>query len=337
MNSEQTTKVALVLALIAACDGQRAGESRVDAANPASCGARESMPISLDTGTGVLAGTLEIPAGCGPFPVGIIHAGSGPTDRDGNSDVLPGPNDSLRMLALGLAERGVASLRYDKRGIAASAAAGPTSERDFRFQTYVDDLAHAVNVMAGDRRFRRVVLIGHSEGALIATLAAGGNPAVAALASVAGPGRPAGIVLREQLAAQISGSLLERANQIIAELEAGRQVANVPPSLASVFRPSVQPYLIEWFSHDPARALAGFPRPALIVHGTTDLQVSLTDAQTLAAAKPDARLVIIEGMNHVLKAVSGDSQAQLPSYSDPALPVVPALIEAVAELALAAR
>ena len=96
--------------------------------------------ITLDTPTGAIAGTLLIPSGNGPFALVVIIAGSGPTDRDGNSPLLPGANNSLKLLAEGLADRGVASLRYDKRGVAASAKA-MVSEADLRFNTYADDAA----------------------------------------------------------------------------------------------------------------------------------------------------------------------------------------------------
>jgi hypothetical protein len=66
--------------------------------------------------------------------------------------------------------------------------------------------------------------------------------------------------------------------------------------------------------------------PVLIVQGTTDLQVSLQDAKLLAKARPTARLCIIEGMNHVLKTVSGDKEKQMRSYIDPALPVPSQLV-----------
>ncbi len=74
-------------------------------------------PITLDTLTGTLYGTLEPPQSRSPVPVVLIISGSGPTDRDGNSPMLKGPNNSYKLLAEGLAARGIASVRYDKRGI----------------------------------------------------------------------------------------------------------------------------------------------------------------------------------------------------------------------------
>ncbi len=90
-------------------------------------------PATLTTSTGIIHGTLDLPSGIGPFPVALIIAGSGPTDRDGNSAMLAGKNNSLKMLAQSLAAANIASLRCDKRGIAASAASGP-KEADLRFE-----------------------------------------------------------------------------------------------------------------------------------------------------------------------------------------------------------
>src|SRR5262249_16837736 len=94
----------------------------------------------LSTPTGIIHGTLLMPEGSAKVPVALIIAGSGPTDRDGNSPLLPGKNNSYKMLAEALAAEGIASLRYDKRSIAASRAAG-LKEADLRFDNYVDDAA----------------------------------------------------------------------------------------------------------------------------------------------------------------------------------------------------
>jgi pimeloyl-ACP methyl ester carboxylesterase len=313
------------LLVLSGCGGATA-PATVDAGADGPCTSRGAEDVALDTASGTLAGTLELPAGCGRRAVALIHAGSGPTDRDGNSAGVR--NDSLKLLAEALGERGIASLRYDKRGIGRSAAAGPASERDYHFATLVDDAARWIGWLGADPRFGRVVVIGHSEGSLIGMLAAqrGG---VAGFGSLEGPGRPAGQVLREQLARSAPPSTAAAAEPIIAALEAGREVPSVPRSLSALFRPEVQPYLIEWFAYDPAREIARLSIPALVVQGTTDLQVSTADARLLAAGKPGAELVIIEGMNHVLKAATGDVAAQTPSYTDPAFPVVPAAVEAV--------
>jgi uncharacterized protein len=117
--------------------------------------------------------------------------------------------------------------------------------------------------------------------------------------------------------------------RVLDSLAAGRRVDTVPPLLFALFRPSVQPFLMSMFRQDPQALARAWPAPLLVVQGTTDLQVSMADADRLAAARPDARLLRIEGMNHVLKAVSGDVQAQLPSYRTPT-PIVPEVVDGVA-------
>lgn len=92
----------------------------------------------LETPTGTLRGSLRLPDSPGPHPVALVVAGSGPTDRDGNQPRML--SDAYRQLAQALAAEGIATVRYDKRGIAASRAAGP-AEKDLRFDTYVEDAA----------------------------------------------------------------------------------------------------------------------------------------------------------------------------------------------------
>lgn len=275
-------------------------------------------PIDLDTGHGVLHGSLLLPRSITSVPVVLILAGSGPTDRDGNNPE-GGRNDALKRLAWVLAQNGIASVRYDKRGVAASLAAAP-DERDLSVEGYVADAVAWGQRLELDPRFGPLILLGHSEGALIASLAAV-QLEPAALISIAGSARPIDQVLREQLRDRLPPELVPRSEQLLDSLVAGRTDANVPPALQVIFRPSVQPYLISLFRQQPAAAFARVKVPALIVQGRNDIQVSVQDAQRLKVARPDAELALIEGMNHVLRIVPRDLTQQLASYKDPQRPL----------------
>jgi uncharacterized protein len=285
-------------------------------------------PARLDTGTGMLYGTIETPLAKGPRPVVVIIAGSGPTDRDGNSTLIRGHNDSLKMLAEALAVRGVASLRYDKRGIAESREAG-LKESDLRFEAYVDDAAAWAEFLRRDKRFGTLIVAGHSEGSLIGMLAAR-KISAGRYISIAGAGKPAGPLILDQLRSKVSAELFQQAENAVHELEQGRLLPDPPPALTALFRSSVQPYLISWFKYDPAHEIAALTMPVLIVQGSTDVQASVDDAKLLAKANPSAKLVVIDGMNHVMKMVPGDTAKQIASYGDPALPVAPKLVETIA-------
>ena len=275
-------------------------------------------PISLDTGNGELFGSLLLPKSDTPVPVVLIISGSGPTDRDGNNPE-GGRNDSLKRLAWVLAKHNIASVRYDKRGVAASLAATP-NERNLSVEAYVADAVAWSHKLSADPRLGPLILLGHSEGALIASLAAPQANA-AAVISVAGSARPIDQVLRQQLGNRLPPPLMLRSNELLDSLKAGRPDPNVPPQLQVIFRPSVQPYLISLFRQDPAQAFAALKMPALIIQGSHDIQVSVDDARQLKAAKPDAELALIDGMNHVMRIVPNDVKQQLASYKDPNLPL----------------
>ena len=286
------------------------------------------QPIVLETATGAIHGSLNHPGGGSSVPVALIIAGSGPTDRDGNTAGMPGRNDAYRMLAEALARRGIATVRFDKRGIAASGGAAP-SEAELRFETYVEDAAGWLRMLRQDPRFSTVTVIGHSEGSLVGMLAAR-EAAADAFVSIAGIARRASDILRDQLRSRLPAELSARNERILQALERGETVDTVPPELATLYRPSVQPYVISWFRYLPADEIARLSVPTLVVQGTTDVQVGVAEAEELARRSSSARLEIIEGMNHVLKRVSGGLAEQQPSYFDPALPIVPELVDAVA-------
>ena len=286
-----------------------------------------STDIALPAQPAPLHGTLLTPEA--PTAVAVILPGSGPTDRDGNSPMGVAAS-TYRMLAEGLAEQGIATVRIDKRGIAASAPAG-LDETKLRFDDYAAD-ARAWAAEAASRTDQSCAwLIGHSEGALVALKAVEGeDDKICGLILLSGAGRPAGVVIREQLQAGLPEPLKTQAFAVLTELEAGRTVADTPPALAALFRPSVQPYLISWLPLDPAALLAAYDGPVFIGQGTTDLQIGVTDAQGLAAADPKATLKVWDGVNHLLKTAPADRAANLATYADPALPLAPGLAQDVA-------
>jgi len=285
---------------------------------------------AVATSDNVLHSSLLLPKEPGnEVPVVLLLSGSGPTDRNGNSPMLPGKNNSMQMLAEGLAENGIASLRYDKRGVGESVKA-MVAEADLRFETYVDDAVAWCEQLRGDKRFSVVVIAGHSEGSLIGMLAAKRCNA-GGFISIAGAGRAAADILRTQLAGKLPPELATQNDEILKNLEAGKTTENPPAELAALYRSSVQPYLISWFRYDPAKSIAALTVPVLIVQGTTDLQVSVDDAKRLATASPKAKLLLVDGMNHVLKEVPPDREKQMASYSDPTLRLAPEFLAGVVD------
>lgn len=275
---------------------------------------------------GEIAGTLTMPGNAkGKIPVVLIIAGSGPTDRNGNTPQAGVYTNSYKMIAMALRKSGIASLRYDKRLVGESAAV--TKEKDLKIEDYVEDANRMINQLHDDPRFSKVFVLGHSEGSLVGMLASINQP-VTGFISVAGAGRPAYAVLKEQMKSQPDFISL-RFITILDSLAKGKVQNNVDASLYSLARPSVQPYIMSWMRYDPARAVKLLKIPVLIIQGTTDLQVTTIDADKLKKAKSEAILNIIPNMNHVLKDAPADKDKNLATYSDPSLPLKPEFVTAV--------
>jgi hypothetical protein len=288
---------------------------------------------------GPLKGTMLAPdaaavrdAAAGAGAVVLIIPGSGPTDRDGNntSGVLAAP---YRLLAQGLAARGITTVRIDKRGLFGSAAATPNPNA-VTIGDYVADVHAWSTVIRQSTRASCVWLLGHSEGGLIA-MAAARSPDVCGLLLVAAPGRPLGVILREQLEANPANApVLGQALSTLDALEAGKHVdtTGMHPALLRLFRPEVQGFLIDAFTYAPAKLLKDYKKPVLIIQGRRDLQVQETDAQSLKAADPQASLVLLPDVNHVLKTVATDDRrANVSTYGDASLALAPGVVPAIAD------
>ena len=284
-----------------------------------------TQSVILKTATGEIFGTLTLPTNNNKkFPVALIIAGSGPTDRDGNNMSMK--NNSLKMLAEALAKQGIASLRYDKRAVAESRKSAK-SELDLRFEDYINDAKGWIDFLLAKNQFSKVIVIGHSEGSLIGMIAVEER---ATFISIAGAGRSADLILKEQLAAQPK-QIKDTCFAIIDSLKSGKTVEKVNPLLFSLFRPSVQPYMISWFKHDPQIEIKNIKKKSLIIQGTKDIQVSLVDAELLNKANPKSKLLIIENMNHIFKIVEGDRQANIATYTNPTLPISQKMVEGIVE------
>lgn len=278
--------------------------------------------ITLQTKTGEIFGTLTTPEKFDRIPVALIIAGSGPTDRDGNNPMMK--NNSLKILASELSKNGIATLRYDKRGIAESKTAGK-SETELRFDDYVNDAKEWIQLLKHDKRFSKVIVIGHSEGSLIGMIA---GTTADKFISIAGAGQSADKIIKEQLSTQPK-EVQDLSFPMIDSLKNGKTIDNVPPMLNSLFRPTVQPYMISWFKYDPQNEIKKLSLPTLILQGTNDIQVSVEDAKRLSNANPKAELVLINDMNHILRVIEGDKQANIATYTKGDLPIANELVKSI--------
>jgi pimeloyl-ACP methyl ester carboxylesterase len=284
-------------------------------------------PYLIDGASVRLVGTLALPAAPGPVPVVVMVAGSGAVDRNGNAP--PALRSNLyAQLAWRLAEQGVASLRYDKRGVGESAAG--TDPARTTLDDVAEDLLAATRSLAGDERFGPIVIVGHSEGGWLAIRAALRGAPVTGIALLATPGRPFLTLLREQLAQQLDSATLVQYDSAMARYLRGDLPVGLPPYLQPLFRPVNQRYTASLVAYDALAELRRVDAPVLVVQGDRDVQVMPRDAEGLVAAKPGSRLVLLPGANHLFKLVDrADRVAQLGVYADPTAPVMPELVEAL--------
>ncbi len=245
----------------------------------------------------------------------ILIAGSGPTNRDGNQIGLT--NNSLKLLAESLVNNGIAVYSYDKR-IFARMASGKLDEASLTFDNFIDDAKAVILYFKNQKKYHSITVAGHSEGALIGMVAANGN--ADAYISIAGAGRPIDEVLLEQIEKQ-APFLKEEVEKNLATLKNGNTFELKNQMLASLFRASVQPYMISWIKYNPQNEIKKLQIPSLLINGDKDIQVSVQDAQLLQQAQPNAQLHIIPNMNHIFKVIKGDDMENKASYTNPELPI----------------
>ncbi|OYU80842.1 MAG: alpha/beta hydrolase [Flavobacterium sp. BFFFF1] len=272
----------------------------------------------------LIKGTLFTPANpSANTKLVIIIAGSGPTDRNGNQAGMN--NNALKMLAQSIAQNGNAAYSYDKR-ILAMAKTGKLDESSLNFEDFIKDAKDVIAYFKAKKTYSKIIVAGHSEGSLIGMEAANGN--ADGYISIAGSGRPIDQVIMDQLKAQPQ-QMRDSAAKYFAILKDGKTFKLDDPSMAFLFRESVQPYMISWMKYKPQQDIKALKIPVLLVNGTKDLQVAVSEAELLHAAKPDATLELIPNMNHVLKTIENGDAENAASYGKPDLPENPKFLTVV--------
>jgi len=284
--------------------------------------------LELSSKPANLYGTILVPESHKGV-IALIIPGSGPTDRNGNSSIA-GENNSLKFLAEDLAKNGIASLRIDKRGVGKSINA-MKSEKDLTFDTYINDVIDWGFKILNDVRFKKLIVIGHSEGSLVGMSALEELESqldIRAYISLAGGGFPIDKILSSQLKS-LPDSSYKKAINILNQFKEGEKVENVSLDLFFIFRPSIQAYMISWIDKNPTEIIKKIKTPILIINGTNDLQVGVENAESLHDSNPKSELAIIKNLNHVLKSVEGGLEENKKTYSDPTMQNSPELIEVI--------
>ena len=255
----------------------------------------------------------------------VIIAGYGPTDRDGNNVNIKG--NYLMMLAEGLNENGISTFRYDKRGVGKSLG-DITSPDEIKFTDYINDAISIINHFRETKKYKRITVIGHSEGALIGMIAS--RSIADSFISIAGAGEDYLTLIERQLSIQPE-YIKSMSTPILKQLRNKKLVDSVPPLLNSLFRSDVQVYLIDASSYLPVVEISKLDIPVLIIQGTHDIQIDVDDAIKLDMAAKNSQLELIEGMNHVFRQASQNRLLNIQTYGNPNIPIDNNMVDLVSE------
>jgi dienelactone hydrolase len=288
---------------------------------------RESE-VTVSPGEWALPGTLTVPAGDGPFPAAVLVHGSGPHDRDETI----GKAKVFRDLAWGLASRGVAVLRYEKRTQAHGAKFAAQKSYTLR-EEVTDDAAAAAELLRRTPGIdpKRVVVVGHSLGAMAAPRIARQDGKLAGIVVMAAPTRPITDVMLEQVAyvptvkeklSDADKAFLDKIKSTAERLKKGDVKPDTPASELA-FAPGS--YWLDFAACKPAAEAAALDLPILVMQGGRDYQTTMADFrgwESALAGLPKATLKSYPKLNHAFVPGEGTSRPQeyeQPGHVDPAV------------------
>lgn len=280
--------------------------------------------VTIKTTDAILKGTLTVPEGTAKMPVVLVIAGSGPTDRNGNTMSLDMKPNTYLMMADAFKNAHIATLRYDKRMIGQSTSS--KSQAQTTFEDMINDAVACIKFLKADGRFSKIIIAGHSEGSLIGMIACQ-HEKVDGFISLAGAGFPVDDVLKKQLKANVTPAAYHKAVLIIDSIKAGQKIKQkLEPGFENLFGAQLQTYMHSLFQYDPQEEIGKVNAPTLIVQGSTDIQVGLPDAFSLNSGKTNAKVQIINGMSHIMKVGPEDKEQNTATYFKSNLPLHPELM-----------
>lgn len=254
----------------------------------------------------------------------IIIPGSGPTDRNGNQQLTR--SDALKKLAEALVDQNIASFRYDKK-VLTLLNENALQEEKLRFEEFIEDAITTVTFFRKKSSYRNIYIVGHSQGSLVGMIAAQQSD-VQGFVSLAGAGQSIDQTILSQIALQMP-RLEESTKNAFNTLKEKGKVKDYNPALESILRPDTQAFMSSWMNYDPTEEIKKIKVPVLIIAGSKNIQASEKEFKSLQAAKPDAKAVLIDKMNHVLRRIEGTDLENSKSYNEPLRPIMPELIDAI--------
>jgi len=266
-------------------------------------------------------GTLTRPTDFENPPLVIFIQGSGPTNRDGNSpEGMSNTSDFAKKIAFRLAEKNIASFRFDKRSLKAQ----ELNLEAISFDDLVIDVEHILDYFEKKNQFSKYIIAGHSQGSLVGMIAARDN--ADAFISLAGPGKSIDYLLTQQLSENLP-QLKDEIAKSLQEIKKNGSSTDYPKIFENIFHPNNQAFLASWMKYEPTKEIAKLEIPVLIIQGKKDIQVNTENAEELHQAAKNSKLVIIEEMNHVFRKItSNEISEQYQSYSNPDKPLHPEII-----------
>lgn len=257
--------------------------------------------ITIYNNTIQLPGTLTYTSNYSPLII-WVH-GSGGVTRDGNqSQYIKQFREAITT------KNNIAFFSYDKR-IVTPANSKLIMEKGLDISDLVADVNSVVNHFKNDNRFSKIILIGHSQGSLVAMMALAN---VDKYISLAGVGETIDKTIVKQISKQ-NIALGKATKNHLEELRKTGSIKEVNPLLLSLFAKNNQAFLLSWVKLDPLEEIKKVKIPTLIINGDKDLQVTISDAEKLHKTKANSKLLIIKNMNHVLKNIENDAD-NLQSY-----------------------
>ena len=254
-------------------------------------------------------------------PLIIWVHGSGNVDRNGNQAGVNINANYIKQFRDAVNKENISFFSFDKR---TSSPKNMKFLKDTNFNDFVSDVSIVVNHFKDDKRFSEIILVGHSQGSLIAMLAIKNTTKYI---SLAGPSESVDKTIVKQITKQ-NEPLGKITEAHFKELKETGAIKTVNPFLFSVFAKQNLAFMSSWLQYNPSEEIKKLTIPILIINGSKDLQVKVDDAQGLHAANPKSRLVIIDNMNHVLKQIDKDED-NLKSYYSADYPLSKKLIETV--------